>query len=495
MDKLRIRLFYCLLLASVIGALAVEKGQYGNVKMDGYKGIWFDLHQNTEYGPKYSGGLGTYTMKHTPMAIYSPEKDRTYFVYGGTTGEDERYLLCMIGCYDHKTGMVCKPTVVYDKQGVDDPHDDPSILIDKQGYVFVYVAGRSNKRVGYIYRSKRPYDISEFESVGFEELMAYPQPYLMEDGTHFLFFTRYDGVRRLYYRTSPNGKDWSTPYQSIANIIAPGDKKSGHYQITGKWGNKLVTTFNRHFNGDCDTRTNIYYMQTTDGGKTWTQADGKTVVHLPVTKVNDPCRILDAESKGQNVYIKHVNFDGQGNPLVLYLTSYGPFPGPAYGPREWFVAHWNGRNWMHHFVTTSTSNYDSGSIYVEGKLWRIIAPTAPGPEKWGIGGEVESWISTNQGKTWKKEHEYTKDSPRNHGYCRMPLHAKDPFYTFWADGNFYNPSISYLYFGDSKGNTYRLPYEMKSEWEKPQQVAKEVERYSMKNWKQLSSKKVKTPHK
>ncbi len=52
--------------------------------VDGYRGIWFTIGQSkSEYGDKYSGGLGTYTMKHIPMAVYSPEVDRTYFVYGG----------------------------------------------------------------------------------------------------------------------------------------------------------------------------------------------------------------------------------------------------------------------------------------------------------------------------------------------------------------------------------------------------------------------------
>ena len=32
-----------------------------NPKTEGYKGIWFTLGQFSEYGDKYSGGLGTYT--------------------------------------------------------------------------------------------------------------------------------------------------------------------------------------------------------------------------------------------------------------------------------------------------------------------------------------------------------------------------------------------------------------------------------------------------
>ena len=97
--------------------------------VEGYRGIWFSIGQAaSEYGPKYSGGLGTYTMKHIPMAVYAPAVGRTYFVYGGAPDTGRKYLQCMIGCYDHKTGLLQKPRVVHDKgiDGVSDPHDDPS---------------------------------------------------------------------------------------------------------------------------------------------------------------------------------------------------------------------------------------------------------------------------------------------------------------------------------------------------------------------------------
>jgi hypothetical protein len=53
-------------------------------KADGYNGIWFTLGQKSEHGDKYSGGLGTYTADHIPIAIYAPQVKKTFFVYGGT---------------------------------------------------------------------------------------------------------------------------------------------------------------------------------------------------------------------------------------------------------------------------------------------------------------------------------------------------------------------------------------------------------------------------
>lgn len=445
-----------------------EFGVLNNTKVDGFRPIWFDLGARTEYGSKYSGGLGTYTMKHRPLAIYDKETDRTYFVFGGTKDKNYKHLLCMISCYDHKTGLVKKPTVVYDKGPVNDPHDNPALLIDDKGYIWVYVAGRGNNRYGYRYRSVKPHDIDQFELMGEGSIMAYPQPYFVEGRGHFLFETRYDGVRRSFFQTSEDGIHWSE-YHALANIIDKenGETKSGHYQITGHCGDKLVTAFNRHPDGKCDYRTNIYYIQTTDFGKTWTLADG-TPIEVPITDKDSPCKILEVENNGQNCYIKDVNFDADGNPIILYVTSFGWRPGPEDGPRQWSVAYWNGKKWLFHDITRSTNGYDSGSLYVEGKVWTVIGPTEPGPQFWGQGGEIAAWSSRNEGKSWKKTLQYTYNSPRNNSYVRRPVDAKDPFYGFWADGNPDVFSISCLYFGDSKGHVWRLPYDMKEEWEAPE---------------------------
>ena len=101
--------------------------QAQNKRADGYKGIWYTIEQSSKYGYKYSGGLGTYTADHIPVAIYAPEADKTFFLYGGTTQADERHLLVMISYYDHKRHVVPRPVVVCDKNGVDDPHDNGSL--------------------------------------------------------------------------------------------------------------------------------------------------------------------------------------------------------------------------------------------------------------------------------------------------------------------------------------------------------------------------------
>ncbi len=440
----------------------VQRDRMGSA-IDGYRGIWFTLGQMYPYGDKYSGGLGTYTAKHKPLAIYAPAVQKTFFVYGGTTDAGERRLLCMIGSFDHRDSTVSRPTVVYDKQGVDDPHDNPSLLIDAKGYLWVFVSGRNTRRPGFKFKSSEPYNTEAFTQITQEE-MTYPQPWFVPKRGFFHFFTKYTGVRELYYETSPDGIVW-TEDQKLAGIMGEGETKSGHYQVSGHHGDTLATFFSRHPDGDVDRRTNLYYLQTTDFGETWTTADG-TPVAVPVTEVASPSRVIDYESDKRNVYLKDMNFDQKGHPVALYLTSGGHEPGPDNDPREWCVTFFDGTAWKTTVITTSDHNYDMGSLRIDGTRWTVMAPTTDGPQRYGGGGEVTQWESQDHGETWAKVRQITTNSERNHNYVRRVVNGRAPFLYYWADGNPDTLSASHLYVGDSVGNYWALPYRMERENEK-----------------------------
>ena len=133
-----------------------------NQKVDGYQGIWFDLGQRSQYGSKYSGGLGTYTAKHVPLAIYAPEAHRTFFVYGGTD-EKNSTLLHMVSYFDHTTGTVPRPTFLLDKE-TEDAHDNPVLSIDAAGHLWIFSSSHGTSRPSFIHRSRRPYDVDAFEA-------------------------------------------------------------------------------------------------------------------------------------------------------------------------------------------------------------------------------------------------------------------------------------------------------------------------------------------
>jgi hypothetical protein len=447
---------------------------FGNVcaqttgdKMDGYRGIWFELNQKYDYGDKYSGALGTYTAKHVPLAVYAAEVNKTFFVYGGTSNDTSRYLLCMIGEYNHTNGEVSKPTIVYDKKGVNDPHDNPSLMIGDDGHLWVFVSGRGRSRPGFKFRSQKPYDIGAFEMIS-EEEMTYPQPWNTNNG-YLHLFTKYTGVRQLYFESSHDGITWTSD-ELLAAIAENEGERSGHYQTSACFKNgKIGTFFNRHPDGNVDKRTDLFYLETNDLGKTWTDVKGN-ILQIPLLLPDNPALVADYQSLGKNVYMKDMAFDSEGYPACLYLRSNGHEPGPVNAPYEWCITRWNGVKWITIVVTESDHNYDMGSIYISDEHWRIVAPIVNRPQKWGVGGEIEIWTSTNQGKNWIKTKKLTNNSKYNHSYIRKPLNYETPFCFFWADGHPHQFSKSELYFGDFDGNVWKLPYVMKDDYEFPQKV-------------------------
>ncbi len=430
-----------------------------NPRANGYKGIWFTLGQFSEFGDKYSGGLGTYTANHIPIAIYAPEVNKTFFTYGGTTAKDERHLLIMISYYDHEKNIVPKPVIVYDKMEVNDPHDNAAISIDSKGFIWVFVSGRAKIRPGLIFKSRKPYSIDAFEQIKTGE-MTYPQPWQIEGKGFLYLFTKYTKGRELYWSTSTDGITWK-PDQKLAGM-------GGHYQVTNIHGSKLTSVFNYHPGGDVDKRTNIYLAQTEDLGKTWKNIDGK-ILKTPLSDIQCDALVHDYAAEGKLVYLNDLNFDKEGNPIILAVISKDYRPGPRGDPREWIIFHHKNGKWNLHKVCNSTHNYDMGSLYVENDLWRIIGPTEAGPQYYGTGGEMALWESTDEGNNWKKIRLLTKNSPRNNSYARRPLHANPDFYAFWADGNPDELSESKLYFTNHQGDkVWVLPYDMQTEFAQPE---------------------------
>jgi len=432
-------------------------------KADGYRGIWYyNQKSNDEYVYKYSGGLATYTAKHIPLAVYSEKANKTFFVYGGTV-EGQRRLLMMASYYDHATHQVPRPTVICDKR-TGDAHDNPVIALDDDGYIWVFASSHGTSRPSFIYKSEQPYSTDAFELVRVTNF-SYPQVHYVP-GKGFLFLqTLYQGGRRLFSQTSADGVEWSEPtlYARIAQ---------GHYQVSGRSGDTVACAFNYHpAKKGLNWRTNLYYMQTRDMGQTWQNVRGQDVA-TPLVEINNDALVHDYEAEGLNVYMKDLNFDMEGRPVILVVTSKGYESGPKNDPRTWTVFHWVGDAWEKHEVCTSDNNYDMGSIYIEENEWTIIGPTQRGPQPYNPGGEVAMWKSTDEGKTWSRTQLITEGSPYNHTYVRRPVNAHPGFYGFWADGHGRRPSDSRLYFTDRSGeHTWRLPPKMEGDFAEPELVS------------------------
>lgn len=426
----------------------------------GYRGIWYQ-NQPTgdEHQYKYSGGLGTYPQQHAPIAVYSAAANKTFFCYGGATDKPKE-LAAMVSYFDHATGQVPRPRVVLVKPTTD-AHENPTLQIDDAGHLWIFSNTHGPAENSYIFRSRSPYSIDDFEQVA-RTNFSYSQPHVVPGRGFFLLHTRYRGGRALNWMTSPDGREWSAP-QLLAKIA------QGHYQVSNRRGERVATAFNYHpVDGGLNARTNLYYLETPDMGATWQTAAGESV-EPPLTEPHNAALVHDYEAEGKLVYLKDLAFDAAGRPVILYLTSRGYAPGSAAGPREWFTAHWLGDRWQVRPFAVSDHNYDYGPLYVEGDRWRIIAPTAPGPQPDGTGGDMVLWTSDDAGASWQQVKQLTADGEFNHTYARRPVDAHPQFYALWADGNPLEPSASRLYFTDREGShVWRLPSSMSGDFAKPE---------------------------
>lgn len=421
-------------------------------KDTGYRGIWYQI--KTKEGIKYSGGLATYPQQIRPMAIYSAEANKTFFVYGGRSKEKNE-LLHMVSYFDHATKTFPRPRILLNKK-TSDAHDNPALAIDSDGHLWIFSNTHGPQKRSSIHRSVKPHSIDAFETVAAEISLSYGQPWFLGGRGFMLIQNRYTDGRAVAFQTSGDGRTWTEP-RLLAQI-------KGHYQISGvsRDGKRAGVAFNYHPRG-LDTRTNLYYIETADFGDTWTTVRGDGL-DVPLKEVQNPALVHDYEADGLLVYLKDIQYDAQDRPILLYLTSRDHRAGAEHGPHTWHTAHWTGEEWRIRDITASDHNYDFGQLYIEPAGWKLIAPLTAGPVPFMTGGEIEMWQSEDRGATWAKAKSLTRDSARHHTFVRQPLHAHEDFYAFWADGDAAQPSDSSLYFTDKQGSgVWRLPEEMTGE--------------------------------
>jgi hypothetical protein len=461
-SAIQIAIVACVTLAA--GARA-DEGAVALEPADGYRGIWYSNQKTAdEYVYKYSGGMATYPQQHGPIAVFAPAANKTFFVYGGTR-PGNKTLLHMVSYFDHATRRVGRPRILLDKKTTD-AHDNPTLAVDAAGYLWIFSNSHGTSRPSYIHRSAEPYSIRAFKRVATTNF-SYSQPWILADGTMLLLHTKYNHAGRsgrgLFWMTSRDGTAWSEP-APLAHVA------QGHYQVSWSDGRRVATAFNYHPTpGGLNARTNLYYLETRDGGRTWQTAGGQRVVP-PISEAANPALVHDYQLEKLLVYLKEVQFDSEGRPIIVHLTSRGFAPGPANDPRTWRLARWTGERWDTHDITTSDHNYDFGALYVDDdSAWQLIAPTDPGPQPYGTGGQMVLWSSPDQGRTWRRAKTLTHDPRHNHSYARRPLGFHRDFAALWAAGNAREKSDSALYFTDRAGtHVWQLPVHMEADEAEPQ---------------------------
>ena len=188
-------------------------------KRTAYRGIWyFNQPSKDAYVYKYSGGFATYPQQHAPHRhiLRQGQQDISSATAGPVSGKQE--LLHMVSYYDHATGLVPRPTILLNKH-TEDAHDNPTISIDDDGYIWIFSSAHGTTRPSFIHRGTKPYSIDSFELIQTTNF-SYTQPWYFP-GQGFLFLhTRYRGDYRARYPERPGAVHHDQP-GTAANGVNP----------------------------------------------------------------------------------------------------------------------------------------------------------------------------------------------------------------------------------------------------------------------------------
>lgn len=328
-----------------------------------------------------------------PVAIYSSTADKTFIIYQ-TKKTPDRYV-ARAACYNH-TSNEFSETVLVDGTGLSgDAHGVPSITLDSDGYLYVFY-GTHGDTIQYYKKSANPYDISswgnEQTQLTDKKGFTYPQVFFIDDTLHMFFReggSDVENYRYMYYRTISHtkfdGAVWTSP-TVLTNFSDFSETKtvSGMYHITyvNPTDNSIHIAYN-WFKSATATRYHLYYMKSTDNGKTWTKADG-TSLNMPVDE-NSSEKILDSGSDFCNVCLGDIQTTSNGNPLILFNHN-----------KIFKLARWNGSEWIITVVKEVDHNFDYGTLIIDSDSQYRAYITVGN----GRGGAIKEYLTTNCGVNW-----------------------------------------------------------------------------------------------
>lgn len=421
-------------------------------------GVWYCCgHQvNTLPGHEwvYSGPMATYCAWHRPMAVYAPQVDRTFFVYGNADNAPT------ISFYDHVTQGFAYP-VVLGSNPDGDAHRNPTLLLDEQGFLHVFYGAHGHET--HVLRSSTPYGISAWQTMPDlpDAKTTYPQPWQLLPGEMFVSYRQAPSWTTSSWRftiSRDGGRSWSPPRELInlgeSAVYGVTIAESGNYprRVHMVWsrlgGGTEAEIATKHL---WARRYNIYYACSDDGGHTWRRSDGG-MYDLPIT-LDSAERIYDCVQRG--VWLKDIQLDSAGRPHILFLDADA-------GTYEstWMVGRLTESGWQYSSFASGDHMYDDGGLaIISDDDMRVYAPTT-NVQPQEDGGEIEEWQSTDRGVTWHNTAHVTAGSEYSHNNVKIVYNherGRGDLRMFWSYGDSNYPPVAKDVFLHCYGENWRRP--------------------------------------
>ncbi|UZX04333.1 hypothetical protein F8G81_18225 [Arthrobacter sp. CDRTa11] len=258
-----------------------------------------------------------------------------------------------------------------------DSHNNIVIAVDGDGYI--HISGNHHGQALRYIRSINPFDITAWERgdmVGADEdKVTYPQ-FIRKPNGDLLFFYRngVSGNGDTYVNTySRASRSWSRTVQLFKGTAPVSPDQCAYINRVAQHSDGVLHVFFMWRESTELTNTDLSYIRSADGGKTWTTVTG-TPLALPIVPTNTLPRIL-AGNPGGLINQSGATVDSNGIPHTFFWMNGG-------ASKRLNHFYWSGTKWEQVTVAESGAGISRATGYStsDGKTYavfkRLGQPTA-----------------------------------------------------------------------------------------------------------------------
>jgi hypothetical protein len=380
-----------------------------------------------------------------PRAVYYKNlHDRTY------TGWIDSYGNIFISSYDHGTGKIEKK-VLFDTLQADD-HDNPSILFDSEGFLYIFFNKHGGPDPLYLVKSLKPEDISDWTTVkrlelndkefnpGMGDTYTYTNPVMLsgENDRIYLFWRGIDNKPNFSF-SDDKGDTWKKGRIFILPERVYSMRRP-YLKVYSDGKTKIHFAFtDGHPN--VEKENSIYYMYYEKGA--FYKANNKKIRELGDIPLQPrECDVVyDATITKQKAWIWDVAQDKEGKPVLVYTK----FPNDTihiYCYATWDRIKWNNLDLVNsgkwfpqtRLGTIETEPYYSGGLNIDKENTNIVYISVNRDKVF----EIEKWETGNKGKSWKVE-AITKGSSKDNvrPFAVRNAGEKNALQLLWMSNKYY----------------------------------------------------------
>ncbi|MDJ0702485.1 MAG: BNR-4 repeat-containing protein [Leptolyngbyaceae cyanobacterium MO_188.B28] len=327
--------------------------------------------------PVAAHGWGSFYRFHQSRAHH--HNGVTYLTWPGK--ENHPY----VAAYDHAARRWSEPIQVgVNRIAPNDYHGNPSILVDRAGYIHVFYGGH-NQHMRYS-RSRFPANIMVWDD--FTERLpytdsTYPQLFEMGDGTIYAFYRRQSHRGHWTYVTSANhGVSWSEEHFVLNGVSPPG---RGWYAAFAKDPvvDRIHVVFLWHADYDTqpNSRRNLYYAYMDHRTRQWRAMDGAPL-STPLSFEDANAQTLFLDTHGRFSSYPQVMITPDSRPMAINNLA------DEVGMRSRWLHVWTGDAWR--------SNPVPVDAILQPRSNRLAGYS-------NENGRVQQYTSDDQGLTWEAD--------------------------------------------------------------------------------------------